>query len=328
MKPYLQNLTRLFCVLLFMLCGCNTQPGIWKNEKIEPEKRNEFHDRNNHALELMKSGSFKLLTLMMSKNLRENHYAEKVAGRIGNFLNDHQYHLHGEYYCVNNHPGDNDIKITNEGINNREFQFNVDEKETYFAFYLPENIANQDIITLVFSKFGYGWKLSDISIEPYRINGKTGPELFESAKAAYHKGFLIDAVNDAALANTCINPANFWHYACDADLKSFYSKTGKMADDQYPTPLMIDLLPTRPRIVGVFLKTTEKGAFPLVYYLSSVKLEDTTAIKKENKQLRKAIDKVMPGLNQDKKFVYYAAFNQMPSSEKEVDRFDMIDTLR
>lgn len=66
----------------------------------------------------------------------------------------------------------------------------------------------------------------------------------------------------------------------------------------------------------------------MVDYLSSIKLKDEAAIRKENAQVRKIIGTILPGIDLDRKYVQYSAFNQMPSAKREVDRVEMTDTLK
>jgi hypothetical protein len=37
---------------------------------------------------------------------------------------------------------------------------------------------------------------------------------------------------------------------------------------------------------------------------------------------------VIPGIDKDKKYIFYDAFNEWPRSDRSVDRYDMPDKLR
>jgi hypothetical protein len=62
--------------------------------------------------------------------------------------------------------------------------------------------------------------------------------------------------------------------------------------------------------------------------MSTVKLKNTTGLQKENDDIKKVIGKVIPGIDKDKKFVYYDAFNEWPRYDRSVDRYEMIDKLK
>ena len=52
------------------------------------------------------------------------------------------------------------------------------------------------------------------------------------------------------------------------------------------------------------------------------------SLKKENDEIKKVIGKLIPGIDQNKKYVYYDAFNEWPRSDRSVDRVDLIDKLK
>jgi hypothetical protein len=325
-KPYLK--LPLFLLMLFVLQSCVTKPGTWKNEKIETGIRSDLHELSNEALTYLKVNNFKRLKLLMSKDLKEDTYTERVVEHISNHLNDYKYNLFDEYYIINKYHDADTISPAGGGIKSYGLIYKGAEKEMYMAFFLPNRSENKFLISLVFSKFNYGWKISGLDVEPYTVNGKTGPELFKMAKEAYSKSYLIDAVNTAALANICNKPVDIWQYPDEADLHSFYEQIVNEANEKYKFPFILNDVPTKPRIIRIFNQTDEKGSFPMIQYLSAINLKDTTAIKNENMQIRKVIGKVMPGLDKNKKYVFYAAFNEKPSSRKEVDRFEMTDKLQ
>ncbi|SHM58210.1 hypothetical protein [Mucilaginibacter sp. OK098] len=319
----------LVLLSVFILQSCsNNLPGVWKNDRIDAGKRSDFHELNNEALGYLKANGFKRLKLMMSKDLNHNSYTERIVGRISNYLNDSKYSLSDEYYIVNKYRDADTVKSAGSPTNDYGFFYQNPEKEMYIAFFLPKSAENKYMISLIFSKFDYGWKISELDVEPYTINRKTGPELFKMAKEAYSKNYLIDAVNLAALANICMKPVDILQYPDEGELHTFYGQIVNEANDKYKFPFTLTDVPTKPRIIRIFNQTDEKGSFPMIQYLTAINLKDTTAIKNENMQIRKVIGKVMPGLDKDKKYVFYAAFNEKPSSLKEVDRFEMTDKLQ
>lgn len=329
MIPYKLRPSLFILLLVFILQSCSSnQPGIWKNDKIDAGKRSDFHNLTSEALGYLKINGFKRLKLMMSKDLNQNSYTEQIVDHISNRLIESKYSLFNEYYIVNKYRDADTIKSTGTGINDFGFFYQSPEKEMYIAFFLPEKAENKYMISLIFSKFDYGWKISELDVEPYTINGKTGPELFKMAKEAYSKNYLIDAVNLGALASTCMKPVDILQYPDEGDLHTFYGQIVNEANDKYKFPFTLTDVPSKPRIIRIFNQTDDKGSFPMIQYLTAISLKDTTAIKNENVQIREAIVKVMPGLDKDKKYVFYAAFNEKPSGSREVDRFEMTDRLQ
>lgn len=327
MKPYPLKLITLL-LLLFILQSCVDKPGVWKNEKIAAGKRSDFHELTTDALYWLKANKFKRMKFIMSKELNQNSYTERTIEHISNYLNDNKYSLFSEYYIINKSRDADTIKSADNGINSYSLVYHNAEKEMYMAFFLPKTGKNKYLISLVYSKFNYGWKISELDVGSFTYNGKTGPELFKLAKEEYSKGYLIDAVNNAALANSCMAPIDIWRYPVEDDLHTFYGQIINEANEQYKFPFTLNAVPTKPRIIRVFNQTNDEGTFPMVHYLSAINLKDTNAIKNENLQVRKVMGKVMPGIDKDKKYVYYDAFNEKPRYDKEVDRFEMTEKLK
>jgi len=303
-------------------------PGVWKNGKIAAGKRSDFHELTDDALNWLKANNFKRMKFIMSKELNQDRYTEQTIEHISNYLNDNKYALFDEYYIVNKYNDVDTVNSDNNNINHYMLQYHNPQREMYIAFFLPATAANKWMISLVYSKFDYGWKISELDVGPYTFNGKTGPELYKLAKDNYSKNYLIDAVNNTALANTCMAPVDIWQYGAEDSLHTFYGQIINEANDKYKFPYTLNAISTKPRIIRVFNQTNKEGSFPMVHYLSSINLKDTDAIKNENEQIRKVIGNIMPGLDKDKKYVYYSAFNVKPRSDKEVDRFEMTDKLK
>lgn len=315
-------------LLFLILQSCVDTPGVWRNEKIASGKRSDFHELTDDALYWLKAGRFKRMKFIMSKELNENTYTEKIVEHISNYLNDSKYTLFEEYYIINKAHAADTVNFSDKGINSYSLIYNNAEKEMYIAFFLPDKGVNKNMITLVYSKYNYGWKISNLDVGPYTVNGKTGPELYRLARENYNKGYLIDAVNNAALANSCMAPIYIWQYPAEDSLHSFYGEIINEANEKYKFPFTIGGVPTKPRIIKMYTQTNSEGSFPLIHYLTSVNLKDTAAVKNENVLIRKAIGKIMPGIDKDKKYVYFVAFNEMPRSDKKVDRFEMTEKLQ
>ncbi|MCR8560222.1 hypothetical protein KXD93_21400 [Mucilaginibacter sp. BJC16-A38] len=327
MKPYPLKLIPVLLSLI-ILQSCVDKPGVWENEKIAAGKRSDFHELTDDALYWLKANKYKRMKFIMSKELNRDSQTERTIEHLSNYLNDNKYALFEEYYIINKWRNADTVNSADKGVNRYSLIYHNPEQEMYVAFFLPKAGANKYMITLVYSKYSYGWKISDMDVAPYTFNGKTAPELYKLAKENYSKNYLIDAVNNAALANNCIAPVNIWRYPVEDSLHTFYGDIINEANTKYIFPFTINEVPTKPRIIRVYTQTNSEGTFPIVHYLTSVNLKDTLAIKNENLLIRKVIGKIMPGIDKDKKYVYYTAFNQKPRSDKEVDRFEMTEKVQ
>ncbi|MDB5152567.1 MAG: hypothetical protein JWR54_1318 [Mucilaginibacter sp.] len=328
LNPLLIKLFGLLSIFS-VLKSCNSfEPGTWKNEKIEAGKREDFHALNNQMLEGLKANSPMLMAGVMSKELIEDNSRLRLIELCSNRLKEGTYSLLDEYYIVHKERGKKSIETNISGINNYTLNYNADTREMYMAFFIPKSIPNKYMISAIYCKYDYGWKLSHLELNPYTLNGKTAPELFDMAKEMYDKKYLLDALSSVELARVCANPYEGWKYPDETEMNSFYSKVINEINTKYRYPFTLKQVPTHPRIFSISTQTTPDGVFPLVYYMSSIKLKDTTALRKENEIIKKVIGKVIPGIDKDKKYVFYDAYNEWPRSDKSVDRYDMPDKLK
>ena len=332
MKPVKPNLTLssrlLLLVLVVFLQSCMDKAGIWKNEEIKSGKREDFRMLNEQVFKLLKANDPKQLRVFMSKELLENTYMPRLIELISNRLADDNYNMLDEYYVINRYKDYDTIKAVGADKNSYGLYYQGITREMYFSFYTPKRGDNKYVITVAFAKYDYGWKISQLDLAPYTINGKTAPELFKMAKEEYAKNYLIDAVNNMALATSCLKPCDMWQYPDEADISEFYTKIADEANERYKFPFTLTAVPTKPRIIRVYTETVSQGSFPMVYYLSSIKLTDTVALKKENAMIRKTIGTVMPGIDKDNKYIFYSAFNTGRDGRKTADHYEFTDKLQ
>ena len=330
MSPYTHPRFKLFAffVLLLILQGCYRSPGVWKNDEISSGVKADFHSRTDELIGFIKLNQIKKVKGLLSRELNADNYTEPLVEHLSNRFNDDKYQLWEEFHMVSKFIDADTIKTGGKGINKYSLIFNQPPHEIYISFYLPKKKQNSYLISIIWSHLNYGWRVTGLSAEPYTRNGHTGPELYALAKEAFNKGDMIDALLKAQLAGTCVNPIPEWHYT---DVDSLADLTGHLitlANDKYKFPYVLNEIPTKPKIFRVFNQDNDEGWFPMVDYLSSIKLKDEAAIRKENAQVRKIIGTQMPGIDKDKKYVQYSAFNQLPSVKREVDRVEMTDTLK
>lgn len=324
-------LIKLFSLLsiISVLQSCSPhEPGTWKNDKIENGQREDFHTLNNRLLEGLKANSPRQVEGVMSEVFIEDVNRLRLIELCSNRLKEDTYILLDEYYIVHKDHGSKTIETKDRNINNYFVRYGADTREMYMAFFIPKSIPNKYMISAVYCKFNYGWKLTRLEVSPYTYNGKTAPELFEEAKNKYDKKYLLDALNDIQLAQACANPYDGWHYQDESGWGDLHAKVIEEINKKYVYPLTLTQVPTHPRIFSVDTKITPEGVFPLVYYKSAIKLSDEAGLKKENDNIEKVIGKLIPGIDQNKKYVYYDAFNEWPRSDRSVDRVDFIDKLK
>lgn len=322
--------TNLFSLLtlIIVLQSCNNTPGHWENDQISSGKRADFHSLNDQAIKYLKANDANQLSFLESSALSQDNNNLKTIETISNDLNAANYTLFDEYYTVNKYKDYDTIKSVAAGIKNHTLVYPGEAQEMYIAFFIPKTGKDKNLITLMYAKYNYGWKIFSLDDGPYTFNGKTAPELFEKGEAQYAQKYLVDAVNTMALANSCLRPASIWQYPNESDITNLYARVTYEANKQYKFPFVIQQVPTHPRIIRIFNQSTPGGYYPGIYYLSSVKLKDTVALKKENENIRKVIAGLIPGIDKDNKRLIYTVFNEMPNTMKSVDRFEIDQDLQ
>lgn len=316
-------------VVIFLGQSCKPpKPGIYENKQIPSARRGTFDALNKQLFEGLTANSKRILSDIMSKEMIDDHNNLRDIEIISNHIKDGAYTLLDEYYIVNEAPQTDTIKINNRNVNDHKIGYKTTEPETYLAFFKQKNIANQWMVSVVYCKFDYGWKLVNMEISPYTQNGKTAMELYDFAKECYAKGYIVDAVNAMAGSRICMAPSRSWEYPNQTAMDAFYASVLDKANEQYKYPLVISQIPTHPRIFRVFTQRSTEGVFPMIFYASRVKLSDVAGIKKENEAVRKVIGNIMPGINKNKKYVFYSVFNKRPNSYESVDRYEVTDTLK
>jgi len=320
------KLCLLYLLILLGLQSCKpAEPGIWKNEQIKPGKRQDFHTTNNRLLSALKAGDNHTVEDMMSAKMLDNVDKLQII-QIGNHLNSADYQLLEEYYVVHDNLNYQTIQ-SNFGINGYHLRYRPDTKEMYIGLFVPKSGENKYMITLAFGKYDYGWRVYGMDLQKYTLSGKTAPQLYELAKQQYTKGYLIDAINTMQLSAQCSLPTQIWLYNNQDAMSDFCGKIIEEGNVRYKFPIEVKQVTTRPLIFRISNEDRDDHYYPMIYYLTKISLSDTAAIKRENAAIKQVIGDALQGINKDKKYVLYCAFNELPSSKKYVKWFEMTDKL-
>ncbi len=326
-KPYLLKLLSfLLIVSVLSACEKQEQPGTYKNEAIKASKREEFHKLNDQLFDLLKANKPEEAKNMMSKELLEDNTINRTMELITNRSKSGGYHVLDEYYLVDkaDEPGKLVINADATGTDAYTLKYNQSStKENYVAFLVvPKDAANKWLVTAIYGKYNYGWKLNKFDIAQYAINGKNAPELYKLAKEKYAKGYWVDAANDMTAALRCFHPSGQWQYNRENEMNQFYYTALQQASAKTTFPITIAQVPTKPKIFRISTEDNPEGTFPMLYYVSSINIKDTVALQKENAAIKKVIGKVIPGVDKDKKYVLYAAFNSIPNRKNNAKEYD------
>lgn len=320
----------LFTLLATSLQSCIKQPGAWRNDQIPGGKRDDFHKLNEQLLRNLNSNNSDGIGNMESQEMLDDKSNLRLIELVGNAVKATDYDIFDEYYIVNKHRNTDTVGNPSAGLNSYKMIYNGITHEMYIALFLPKDkkLPNQEMITAMYAKYNYGWKLASLNVNTYKINGKTAPELYQFGKTKYDKQHFADARLTLELSLQCNAPNDYWQYQHDADAGKLFQEAAEATAKQYHFPVIIDGVAKEPQVFRISNQKSEHGWFPVIYYTTKVNIADTNAVKSENLQVRKVIDKLLPGITDDKAYIFYSACSKLPLSSARVEHFDMTDKLR
>lgn len=332
MKIFKQSLFTLlgFLLIISLLQSCESdEPGSWKNAAIKASKREEFHKLNDNLFAALKANKPEDVKNMMSKEFLEGDPVDRTVELCSIYSKQGGYKVLDEYYINDaGEPGSLTINADAKGPDAYTLKYNQSTTQgNYIAFLIPDSGPEKWLITAIYGKYNYGWKLNKLDVGQYAVNGKNAPELYKQAKEKYAKSYWIDAVNDMAAAEKCFRPSGQWQYAKENEMSRFFYTVVQQVNEKYTFPFTINQVASKPKIFRILTENRPEGTFPMIYYLSSISINDTVGLKKENQQIQKVIGKVLPGIDKDKKYVLYSAFNGLPGGHKVLQHYDFTEKL-
>ncbi len=199
-------------------------------------------------------------------------------------------------------------------------------KEMYFAMFLPKNGDNKQMITLTYSNTDYGWRITKLEIMPYSVNGKTAPDLYKAAQDDEANKYYADAVTTIGMGVACVKPNEEWEYSISKDMMNYYDKLVAEANTKFKFPMFIKNIGAPAAIFRIYDQRNDDGIFPTICYLNKISIKDTAAVHKENLKIQKVIGATVPGIDKNKKFLLYSAYNKIPIDAYQ-KHYDMTEKL-
>ena len=303
---------------------------MWKNDNIESKKKEQIRILNDKLFAAIISNDIAGIKALSSEKL-----LEKVGNDLGELINQVSTSFHSESYRIldeyNVHNSKKNMNTTlPSGLSNDNdyvLKYQALNKETYVSLLLPTGLDNDLLIIVIYGNYNNQWKINHLQFGQYSLFGKTAPDYYKLAKENYEKLYLIDAVNYIGLSQQCLRPAanELFKYRKEKDIIEFYEKVMKEINSKFTFPLTLDNIDSKPKIFRIYPEMIDEGFFPMVLYLSEINLKDTTLLRLENEKVKIEVSKLFTGIDKDKKFVFYRAFNEFPDGTKLVESYGFID---
>lgn len=317
----------LSCIVL---SACTIKgSGTWKDENIDHSTRYEISNLNDQLFKAIRNKDVETLKSLMSDKLIEidGNNLESIISAISPGIKDSDYQVMNEFYVKNTSAGTTNVLTAGNGDDDDFIiRYHALNEEMYVSLMLTGDNATQILITAIYGKYDNDWKLNIIQFGQYNLFNLTAPDYYKQAKKSYDKSHLIDAINLMGLSMKCLYPGNkFVEYKKAGEIKSFYDILLEEVKRRYNFPMILPNVSSQPQIFSVSLEMTNEGFFPIIYYLSNIDLENTTSLTAENEKIKQIIGDIFPGIDEEKKYVFYRAFNEIPDGTKEVKHYGFID---
>ena len=312
---------------MLILQSCNLNVGkTFKNDHIDASTRQQIKALNDQLFTAIRTGKPGAIKDMLSDTLRHSDLIGmgKTLAAVSSSMHAEGYDVLSEYYVNNKTTGalttlpDSDYVISFVSLN----------KEMYVSLLTTNKPESKLMITVVYGKYGSEWKINILQFGQYSFFGKAAPAYYEMAKISYAKNNLIDAANYMGIAKECSNPANqLLKYPQEQEMKTFYERVIKEVNNHYKVPYALENIKTKPKVYRIAPFPMKDAFYPMVYYVSGVSLKDSVGVKAENVKVKQEVDRVFVGINVDKKYVLYWAFDSIPNGHNNPPHRGFIDTL-
>jgi len=321
----------LFISTIYLIQGCNINTsGTWKNANIENSKRDEIKTLNDKLFNAIENNdAASLRTIMADSLIKQGANINQILEQASNRFKANSYTILDEYYIQNSTTNvNNTIPPALSGDNDYSIYFLALNKDMYVSLLLINTLNNKALIMAVYGLYKNGWKLNILRIGQYDLFKKNAIDYYKLAKSSYDKAYLIDAYDNLNLSQQLLKPAddNFI-YQKEKDINELYDKVRNDLNTKYSLPLTLENVSTKPKIFRIYPQIVNEGYYPMVQYLTNVNIKDTILLKQENEKVKKEVNAIFNGIDKDKKYIFYQAFNKLPDRNEAIERYGFVDQL-
>ncbi|MCC8426018.1 hypothetical protein [Mucilaginibacter sp. UR6-11] len=335
MKKNVLHLLLAFC-LIIPLASCHRgNNGIWKNDEINSDIKAQLAQLNRKLFNSIMAKDIDAVKALLSDKL-----IQKSGNKLDTLVNTSaqsfaakDFEVLDEYYTKHHVKGTPDTLSPNKNANDYLVSYKAMNEEMYTSLLVTKGLPVNCLILAVYGKYGNDWKINVLQIGEYSIEDKTAPDYYKLATDQYKKGSLVDASNTMIITSQLANPAgDFFKYRNEDTMRIFFSTVINEANNRFQFPVIVSWVKTKPQIFSVSPQFVEeaahRGIFPIIKYKSSIKLTDTVALRAENNAIQQHIGDLFKGVDRDKKYILYQAFNQMPDGKIADKHYGFIQNLK
>jgi hypothetical protein len=336
MKRNVLHILVTLCVIITLQSCHSGTPGVWVNGDINSDIKKQITELNQKLFKAIMARDTNGVKALLSPKLLQK-AGKKLDTLIYTSAQNFQakdYEVLDEYYTKHHVKGPPDTLLSNKGnISNYMVSYKAMNAEMYTSLLVTKGLPVNGLILVVYGKYGNEWKINVLQIGEYSINNKTAPDYYKMSKEEYDKGNLVDATDLIIITSQLANPAgDFFKYTHEDTMRIFSATILNEANNRFRFPVVIDQVTTKPQIFSVepqFIgEAGHEGIFPLIKYKSTIKLTDSVALKAENDAIQQVIGSMFKGIDQNKKYILYQAFDQIPDNKPGIKHYGFIQNIK
>lgn len=315
---------------LVLLAACNSFE-TYQDENISQSMRDDIAVLDQKIIDAVVSNDVDLILTLSSEDLlsEKKDSLVNLITQVSPFIKSNEYEILNQYYITNFSRG-NDCNIQSGTDSTKDYRlvFTASNRETFVSLLKLKDEYNGILLSIIYGKYDDEWKINIMYFGLYSIHGKTANDYLTSAREKYDKGLLMDAFLDMMICMEIIYPGgDYLLYLSETEMHKFTNKIIDGIEETMSFPLPLEELETKPQIVSIYPQIIDEGIFPMIEYLTQVNIDDTIQGKIENDKIHNVIDKYIKGITDNKKYVFYKAFNEMPDGEKDLPFHEFIQEV-
>ncbi|MDR3714860.1 MAG: hypothetical protein P4L51_18775 [Puia sp.] len=317
---------------IFFLYSCHSS-STWMDDHIDRGTKSEIDKLNAQIVESLSAGDYGKSVGVFSDKLKETdkggHFDSLFAQAKDRVLLS-GFRIRNQFYVKS--PGKTkEISLMSGGKGDHDYTLNftpVNDETFVTVGYFEDSLQTLSLVT-VYGKYGDTWKLNMFHMGIVKLMNRDAFDWYQRAADHFKSGSLVDASNDLNLCQQVLYPGNrIWHYQQEKKIFGLNQDVSVAIRRTYTFPLTVDRLLSKPRIFQEFPQVTKQGYFPMILYISDIKISDTAALRQECDSLHQVIGHVFNGLDRNNEYIIYRVFEKMPSDTALGTNYEFVRKTR
>ena len=321
-------------ILLTALAACSGSSGrkAYYNDDIPTKVSKSINPLNNVVIDAIRSDNAALISSILSENLRKNMTQERIDSNINyvnNLIGGKTFKFLDQIYIPNTKAMNYDSIGAGFGEDRYYIYYEPYNTEVFVSLLYPDHSYDEFLITLIYSKYSSGWKLDVIKFGVYKVLSKNAVDYYKESVEFYSKRHLIDASNALNVMWQCQRPAGqYFRYKLDDEMVNMLNYITNELQFTYEFPMAVDTIENSARIFNVYPHRVSGLYYPMIQYITHVKLYDFAGLEEENKLIQQRIESFFPGITKNNETIYYRAYNEVPQGNKRVMHYGFLQAIK